>query len=400
MTHDADTRDRQDDKFRKAFALVLVAIFSALFARLIAPFIEALLLAIVLSGLIYPLYKRLEPLLFHRVAAAAITTLLVLLAVVLPLLLVISAFARQAIQLSRDLVAWIEQQADSARVAFEWPNWLPFAQQIDLNERMRQLADVLSGTSSFFVDGLGTITQTTFVFLLQLLIMLYTMFYLLLAGPRLMAVFDYTPLTEADKRLIAERGVSITRATLKGTVVIGVLQGTLAGAAFAVVGIPAPMVWGVVMTILSAVPGVGAALVWIPAVGALLFTGEIAAGIGLGLWCTFVVSTADNLVRPYLVGNDTQMPAVLILLSTLGGIAMFGVAGIIIGPLLAGFFLTSWHIFAAAFRRELDDSEGAPPLADPDGSASGNIVVGGSADDLASASWASASPQGRDATRG
>jgi predicted PurR-regulated permease PerM len=169
-------------------------------------------------------------------------------------------------------------------------------------------------------------------------------------------VFDYTPLTDKDRDVIVEKGISITRATLKGTLVTGVLQGALAGVAFAVVGIPSPVFWGAVMALASVVPVLGTAIIWVPAVVYLLFQGQVAAGVGLLAWCAIVVSGVDNLVKPHLVGGDTRMPDVLILLSTLGGIAMFGATGVVIGPVVAGLFLTSWHIFAATFRRELEPS--------------------------------------------
>jgi predicted PurR-regulated permease PerM len=159
-----------------------------------------------------------------------------------------------------------------------------------------------------------------------------------------------------DRDVIVEKGISITRATLKGTIVIGVLQGTLAGAAFAVAGIPAAVFWGAVMALASIVPVLGTAIVWLPAVAYLLFQGDIVAGLGLLTWCVIVVSSVDNIVRPRLVGSDTRMPDVLVLLSTLGGIAMFGATGVVIGPVVAGLFLTSWHIFAATFSRELEPS--------------------------------------------
>jgi predicted PurR-regulated permease PerM len=159
-----------------------------------------------------------------------------------------------------------------------------------------------------------------------------------------------------DRDTIVEKGISITRATLKGTVVVGVLQGTLAGAAFAIVGIEAPVFWGAVMALASVVPLLGTAIIWVPAVVYLLFQGDVAAGLGLLVWCATVVGGVDNIVRPRLVGSDTQMPDVLILLSTLGGIAMFGATGVVLGPVVAGLFLTSWHIFAATFRRELEPS--------------------------------------------
>jgi predicted PurR-regulated permease PerM len=246
------------------------------------------------------------------------------------------------------------------------PSWVPFGQALEphRDQIFERLGESLSRVGTVLADGVSRVTQGTLLFLLNLFIMLYAMFFFFLAGSRWLEFFDYTPLPEDDRKLIIQKGVSIARATVKGTFVIGVVQGGLAGAAFAVVGLPAALFWGVVMAVASIIPGIGAAIVWIPAVVYLLITDEVGRGVALGLWCTLIVSTVDNLLRPRLVGRDTKMPDVLILLSTLGGIAMFGVSGIVLGPLVAGFFITSWHMFAAVFSRELERSEASPGLLD------------------------------------
>ena len=143
---------------------------------------------------------------------------------------------------------------------------------------------------------------------------------------------------------------SVTRATLKGTAVIGVIQGALAGLAFAVVGIPSAVFWGTIMMVLSIIPAIGSGLVWMPASIILIATGHTAKGIGLALFCGLIVGSLDNILRPRLVGKDTQMPDLLIFLSTLGGIAFFGVMGFIIGPIIAALFVTIWEIYGEVFK--------------------------------------------------
>ena len=150
-----------------------------------------------------------------------------------------------------------------------------------------------------------------------------------------------------------EKFTSVTRATLKGTAVIGILQGIVAGLAFAVVGIPSAVFWGTIMTILSVIPGIGSALVWGPAAVILAASGHYAKAIGLALFCGLVVGSLDNFLRPRLVGKDTQMHELLILFGTLGGIFMFGAVGIIIGPIVAALFVTVWEIYGVAFKEVL-----------------------------------------------
>jgi predicted PurR-regulated permease PerM len=355
--------DQQADvRFRKLFVALAVAAITVLFLQMIGPFLKAMFLAVVLTGILYPLYARLAAYCKRETVAAGVTVLLVLFAVVLPLLFLGGVFTREALRLSEVIAPWVEQTANNggALSSSALPSWLPFADALEpyRTQIYARFGDAIATAGTLLANSLSTITQSTLAFVLNLFLMLYALFFFLIAGPRLLHVFDYTPLTDLDRELIVEKGISITRATLKGTLVIGVLQGALAGAAFAVVGIGAPVFWGAVMALASVVPVLGTAVIWVPAVLYLLVQGEIAAGTGLFAWCAIVVSTVDNVVRPRLVGNDTRMPDVLILLSTLGGIALFGATGVVIGPVVAGLFITSWHIFAATFRRELSPADG------------------------------------------
>ncbi len=354
---------RSDTRFRKLFVTLVVVAVSLLFVRMLAPFLEAMFLAIVLTGMLYPLYRRLCRHGGHETLAAVATVLLVLFAVIVPLIFLGGVFTREALRLTEAITPYVAQAADGGGPAARLPDWLPFAAALEpyRNEIYARFGDVIASAGTLLANSLSTITQGTFTFVLNLFLMLYALFFFLLAGPRLLRVFEYTPLTPLDRDLIVEKGISITRATLKGTLVIGVLQGALAGAAFMFVGIGAPVFWGAVMALASVLPVVGTAIIWVPAVLYLLFRGDVGAGLGLLVWCVIVVSTVDNVVRPRLVGSDTRMPDVLILLATLGGIAMFGATGIVIGPVVAGLFITSWHIFAATFRRELapDDASRA-----------------------------------------
>jgi predicted PurR-regulated permease PerM len=185
----------------------------------------------------------------------------------------------------------------------------------------------------------------------MMFIMLYTMFFFLMDGNKLIdKILYYLPLEDHDERRMLNKFTSVTRATLKGTAVIGLLQGVLAGAAFAVVGIQSAVFWGAIMAVLSFIPGIGSALVWGPAVIILAATGHAAKAVGLGVFCAAVVGSIDNFLRPILVGRDTEMHELMILFGTLGGIIMFGVVGVIIGPIIAALFVTVWEIYGVAFK--------------------------------------------------
>jgi predicted PurR-regulated permease PerM len=157
-------------------------------------------------------------------------------------------------------------------------------------------------------------------------------------------------LHDQDEQRMLDKFTSVTRATLKGTAVIGILQGGLAGMAFWVAGIPSAVFWGTIMAVLSIIPGIGTALVWGPAVIILAAGGNYLKAGGLGLFCALVVGSIDNLLRPVLVGKDTQMHELMIFFGTLGGIIMFGIMGIFIGPIVAALFVTIWEIYGVAFK--------------------------------------------------
>jgi len=360
----------EKNNFRKLYVLGLAIGISVIFLRMIGAFLETLVLAAVFSGMVYPLYKMIEKRFRGRAALASATTLaIVLLLIILPLLAFLGVVTAQALKVTEIVRPWVEQRVQDGGIDWQLPSWFPFIDYIEphRDEIIAKLGQFASKTGGFLVGSLSKVTQGTVTFFLQLFIMLYAMFFFLMGGPQITnTLFAYVPLSRTNKQIIFDKGVSITRATLKGTFIIGALQGALAGIAFAVAGVQGAAFWGTVMAVLSVIPGIGAALIWIPAVIFLFATGENVAATGLALWCAGVVGAVDNVLRPKLVGGDTKMPDLLILLSTLGGIGMFGANGIILGPVIAGLFLTVWDIFVMAFHDELPD---APPLIPASGSA-------------------------------
>jgi predicted PurR-regulated permease PerM len=157
----------------------------------------------------------------------------------------------------------------------------------------------------------------------------------------------------------------VARATIKGTGVVGITQGALGGLGFWIAGIQGAALWATVMAVFSILPGLGTAIVWVPAVIYLFAVGKTLAAILLTAWCVVIVGTVDNFLRPRLVGKDTKMPDLLVLLSTLGGITMFGAVGVVIGPIVAALFVTVWEIYGEVFRDVLPEPA---PLSIPRGS--------------------------------
>lgn len=358
------THTGSETRFRNAFLLLLVAGISLAFVAMIRAFLVTLLLAAIFTGLAYPGYRWLLRRLRGRRALAALATLALLLGLVIaPLLAVLGAGANEALRVAETIRPRLEQLVDQPgefdsrlRSLPGYDHIAPYRAQI-----LTTAGDLLGGTSAFLFAALSATTRATAVFIFHFVVLLYTMFYFFTGGPDLLrGVLAYLPLTESDKQRMLEKFVSVTRATLKGTILIGVAQGALGGLAFWAVGVDGAVFWGTIMTILSIIPGIGGALVWLPAAIILLATGEIWRGIALAAFCALVVGSVDNLLRPRLVGQDTKMHELLIFFSTLGGLMLFGATGFILGPILAALFVTVWEMFGIAFRTSLAEPSPAP----------------------------------------
>ena len=341
-----------ETRFRQAFLLVLVAVISIGFVAMIREFLLTILLAAIFTGLSYPMYEWLVRRFNGRAALAAIGTLLVLVTlVVAPLLAVLGAGANEALRVSEVVRPHIERIVQRPGEFNRRLRAVPGYHYIEpYRAQLFTKAGELVGSASTFVFGaLSATTRASAVFIFHFVILLYTMFFFLLDGPGLLrGVMEYLPLTDVDKERMLDKFVSVTRATLKGTILIGIAQGILGGLAFWAVGIDGAIFWGTVMTVLSIIPGIGGALIWVPAAIILMTTGEVWRGLGLAAFCGLVVGSVDNLLRPLLVGRDTQMHELLIFFSTLGGLLMFGMMGFIVGPILAALFVTVWEMFGRA----------------------------------------------------
>lgn len=347
-------------RFRTAFVLLLVLGVSLLFLAVIWPFGKALVLAALLAGLFQPLYRWLVRAFRGRTAAAAIVTLLLLFFVIIgPLSAMIGLVAQQALEVSQRVMPWIQQQV-GASGEFDLRDWLvaQFPAAADFVPSRAEIANhvgtVVKAAGGYLVGSASTLTAGTATLLLDFFVMIYAMFFFLRDGRKILErIFYYMPLSHEDEVRMLARFASVTKATIKGTLLIGVIQGVLAGVAFFFAGIDGAAFWGTIMIVLSIVPGIGAALVWVPAVIYLFVTGQTLTAILLGTWCAAVVGTVDNVLRPTLVGKDAKMPDLLILLGTLGGLFLFGPIGFIVGPIICGLFLTTWDIYGVAFRNIL-----------------------------------------------
>jgi predicted PurR-regulated permease PerM len=351
----------------RLFLLGLVVVISFVFLKMIRMFLMALLLAGIFASLAQPLYRRTVKLLRGRRRAAALLVLTMLVLVVLvPLGGLLGLVTAEAIKVGDAVVPWVQDKLANPDQVTLWLQSLPFYDRIEpyRDDIMTRAGQAVGFVSRLIIGSLSAATGGTLNFLFMLVVMLYAMYFFLDQGGRLVdRILFYLPMEDAEERQLLEKFRSVTRATLKGTAVIGLLQGALAGVALAVAGVPSAMFWGALMVVLSVFPGIGIGLVWVPASIVLVANGHTVEGVLLAAFCGLIVGSIDNVLRPRLVGKDTKLPDLLILLSTLGGVAMFGMLGLIVGPILAALFVTVWEIYGRVFADMLParaDGSGAP----------------------------------------
>ncbi len=337
----------------KIVLLALVAIISLLFLGMIAQFLMAIFMAGLFAALTSPVFRWLtKGFGGNRYLAAAVNLLLLVLVVVLPVTLLAGVFIAQAVDVGKSVTPIAVQFVREPEAFVTWLHDLPYYQQIMTYEDTlkEQLAGSIEAVGSFLVGGLSVVAISTANLIFMALVFLYTFFFFQLDGHKVVhAILYYLPLEDRVERRLLTKFTLVTQAMLKGTFLIGLLQGALAGIAFAVAGVPHAVFWGTVMAVLSIVPGIGSAVVWVPASIILLVQGSVIAGVGLLLFCGLVVGSIDNLLRPILVGKDTNMHELMIFFGTLGGLFTFGMAGLLIGPVIASLFLTIWEIYGEAF---------------------------------------------------
>lgn len=344
----------KQDTINKAVLLALVAVISLLFLTMIQQFLVAIFMAAVFAAMTHPVYAKLRLWLGGRRYLASLISLLLLLVVVLiPIVILTMIFIGQAVNVGQSLtpivVNFLKEPGSFQEVLEKIPFYeelIPYEDQVT-----NQIASAVEALGKLLVSQISTIALGTVQFLFVTIVFLYTLFFFLIDGSKVIhAILYYLPLRDHDERLMLNKFTSVTQAMVVGTLLIGILQGALAGIAFAIAGVPNAVFWGTVMAVLSIIPGVGSALVWVPASIVLIAQGSFGAGIGLILFCVLVVGSIDNLLRPVLVGKHTDMHELMIFFGTLGGLFMFGMAGLLIGPLIASLFITIWEIYGEAFK--------------------------------------------------
>ena len=345
-----------------AFLLLIIAV-SLAFAWILLPFYGAVLWGTVTAIIFEPLYQRLLKAMGQRRSLAAISTVMIIIAIViLPMALIGVSLTQEALGFygkvqsgELDLVRFFQQIHD---ILPAWAiNLLDRFGLASLGAIQEKISGALLAGSQYIATQALSIGQSTFDVIANLLVMLYLLFFLMRDGDALSRrLRDSIPLHAEQQKAFLLKFTVVIRATIKGDMLVALLQGTLGGLIFWILGIGAPLLWAVVMAFFSLVPAIGAGLIWIPVAVYLLATGAIWHGIVLITFGALVIGLIDNVLRPILVGKDTKMPDYVVLISTLGGIATFGLNGLVIGPVIAAMFISAWDIFSAS--REIAENDG------------------------------------------
>lgn len=342
----------------KTFLLLLLLVTLAFF-WVLWPFYGAVFWGAIFALMFSPLFLRLlRKMPKKRTLAAVLTVSIILVLVILPVGFISAMLAQEAasvyqrVQSGELSVSRYFQQVFDALPA--WTTGL--LERSGLNNLgliQARISESLTKGSQFIATQALGIGQNAFDFFVSFFIMLYLLFFFLRDGSALSRrIREAIPLEADIKRNLFSKFTTVIRATVKGNIAVAMLQGALGGLIFWILGIHAPVLWGTLMAFLSLLPAVGAALVWIPVAIYFLATGAVWQGVVLIAFGVLVIGLVDNILRPVLVGKDTKMPDYVVLVSTIGGMSLFGLNGFVIGPVIAAMFMAAWDIFAKARQDE------------------------------------------------
>ena len=337
----------------KVFIWVLIAT-SVVFALILLPFASPIFWACVLAVLFHPVHNWLLPRLNGSKNLAALLALLVaILIVVIPVSILLITLAAEAAEFYRRIAAGefkIGQYFDQITNAFPVIQQKLESLQINVDSLKEQLQSFLAEAANFVTKQSLQIGQNTLSFFINFVLMLYMTFFFLRDGPRLLLMIKVAfPMDDARESHLFERFSEVARATVKGNLVVGMVQGALGGLIFWFLGVGPAILWGACMAVASLIPAVGTGLIWVPVAVYLFAVGETMDGIILTAFASIVIGLADNVLRPILVGRDTRLPDYVVLITTFGGFALVGLQGFIVGPLVAVLFFSLWNMFIAEF---------------------------------------------------
>ena len=352
--HSTNTRS-----FENKFFVLLLLVVSLGFLWVLSPFYGAVFWGAVFAIVFAPLHARLlRAMPTRRTLTAALALLFILLLVIFPLALLSALLVQEAgLVIQRLQTGELSFSLYFQQIYDALPSWvsglLTRFGLTDMGLVQERITLSLTQGSQFFAAQALSIGQNTFDFLMSFFIMLYLLFFFLRDGSALgRRMMDTLPLEGDIKRDLSGKFITVIRATVKGNIVVAMVQGALGGLIFWILDIHAPVLWGTLMAFLSLLPAIGAAIVWLPVAIYFLATGAVLNGLLLAAFGVLVIGLVDNVLRPLLVGKDTKLPDYVVLMSTIGGMALFGLNGFVIGPVIAAMFIAAWDLFSVSRQLE------------------------------------------------
>jgi len=343
-------------KIRHGMFFGLLALITLAFLALLQPFAYPIFWAAIIAGIFYPLYRWLTKKLKVTGLSAVITLVLVFVIIAVPLTIVTSLIIGEAAGVYSSLNDNRGQISETMQTGLNWikDNAANLHVNIDDQFWISKFSDTAKNAAGYVFVTLKSFTQNSLIFVVMFILMMYTLFFFLRDGEKMLkALMHLCPLGDKYEKTLYQRFTSTVRATIKGSLIVGLIQGGLATILFLVTGTPAAWTLGVLCVVLSVIPATGSGIIWIPVGIVQLITGNIWQGLLILIFGAVIISTIDNLIRPVLVGKDTQMHPLMVLFTTLGGILLFGISGFVIGPVVASLFLSFWHMYEEYYKDEL-----------------------------------------------
>lgn len=344
------------DQFNTIFLIALLVLVGYATYIIFAPFLVALFLAFIFFHLFKKWFATINGALGNRKSIASLVLCLIIFVIlIIPVVIVSLIIISEINQLLQNIrsESWqltIQQILNHPLLKTTGFDNSVLAQALSDG----QFASAAKNVGNFFFDAIRKTYQGTSHFVLMSIIMFFSLYYLFKDGDRIeRKMMALSPLKDAQEKQLIDKFVSVSRATLMGNLVVAIIQGILTAVIFWIAGVPSAAFWGLVTTILSLIPMLGSAVVWLPAGIILLLIGNIWQGIFVLLTGGLVVSSIDNILRPKLVEGQTSLHPLLVFLSTIGGILVFGITGFIIGPVIVVLFLTLLDIYKLDFKKEL-----------------------------------------------
>jgi predicted PurR-regulated permease PerM len=347
------------EKLSRYFLLVVLVGITVIFFNMIKIFFVPVVLAAVFVGLFQPFYKWMLKLLHHRKGLSSfVCCLVLLLALLIPAYIIANLVSREAISFyhsAEQNVQEIIDQGDRGLLGRIKEHKLVKQLGLDQKNWETTFQEIAKTTAGLLGTVINKASKGTFQFVVNIFLIFFAMFYFFRDGDRLIPKLKYlSPLSERYEEKLIAQFLSVSRATIKGTLLIGLIKGFLGGLTFWIFGVGSPIIWGVVMVLLSIIPMVGAWLVMYPAAIVLMLTGQVWQGILLFIIAGVIIGNIDNILIPRFVGREAGMHDLMVFFSTLGGISIFGVMGFIIGPIIAALFLSILDVYSIEFKQQLD----------------------------------------------